>query len=260
MAEIVIGTSGYSYRDWVGPVYPPDTAPERFLELYAERFSFVELNFSYYRMPQSQLLRSMIERTPEGFRFAIKAHRSLTHGGGLPAAEALAEYRSAVAPLAEAARLSAVLLQFPFSFHYTVSNRRILAELCRGLGALPLFVEFRNAAWCRESVYAELRRRGIGWVVPDLPALPRLPRPDPVVTTNAAYLRLHGHNRDMWWDGDARSRYDYTYPDAELESLAPLARRLATEAGRLFVAFNNHADGQAAADAARFARVLAVGA
>ncbi len=255
--RITIGTSGYSYRDWVGPVYPPGTPPERFLEHYARRFTFVELNFSYYRMPEAPTLQSMLDRTPPEFRFAIKAHRSITHTGGEPAAEALAAYHKAVAPAVAAGRITAVLAQFPYGFHYTTANRRALAAMCDRWSDLPLYVEFRNREWSRSSVYTELRRRAVGWVVPDLPQLRGLPPLQPVVTGRRAYLRLHGRNRAMWWDGDARSRYDYSYTDHELAELASVSEQLAAQSEHLFVAFNNHADGQAARDAERFAAILA---
>lgn len=255
--RITIGTSGYSYRDWVGPVYPPGTPPERFLELYSRRFQFVELNFSYYRMPEEGTLRSMFERTPQEFRFAIKAHRSITHTGGAPAADALAAYHAAVAPAAAAGRVVAVLAQFPHSFRYTTANRRALASLCDRWEDLPLYLEFRNQDWWRASVHTELRRRAVGWVVPDLPRLRGLPPLQPVVTARGAYLRLHGRNEAMWWDGDSRSRYDYSYTDHELRELVATAEQLAAKSEELFVAFNNHADGQAARNAERFAAMMA---
>ncbi len=255
--RITIGTSGYSYRDWVGPVYPPGTPPDRFLELYAQRFSFVELNFSYYRMPQPETLQSMVDRTPAEFRFAIKAHRSLTHTGGKPEREPIHRYHAGVAPLRQAGRLAAVLLQFPYSFQYEIANRRTLAELCEALGELPLFVEFRNEEWNRDSVYRELRRRGVGWVVPDLPGLRGLPPRTAVVTAETAYLRLHGRNYANWWDGDSRSRYQYSYAESELTELVPLIETMAEQSREVLVAFNNHADGRAAVDAERFGAILA---
>ncbi len=255
--RITIGTSGYSYRDWVGPVYPAGTPAERFLELYAQRFSFVELNFSYYRMPEPQTLQSMVDRTPPEFRFAIKAHRSLTHTGGEPQRDSVRRYYAGVAPLRQAGRLAAVLLQFPYSFHYEIANRRTLAGLCEALGELPLFVEFRNDEWNHDAVYRELRRRGVGWVVPDLPGLPGLPPRIAVVTSQTGYLRLHGRNHANWWDGDSRSRYQYSYSDSELAELAPLLETIAEQSREVLVAFNNHADGRAAVDAERFGAILA---
>ena len=79
MEKLYIGTSGYSYADWRGVFYPPELGKKSFLSFYAERFSFVELNFSYYRQPNSYMISKIIEKTPDGFLFSIKGHRSITH-------------------------------------------------------------------------------------------------------------------------------------------------------------------------------------
>ena len=78
MAEILIGTCGYSYNEWVGPVYPEGTKTEQLLPLYASRFKTVELDYTYYAMPKAKNIQQMIDDGP-GLSFAIKAHQSLTH-------------------------------------------------------------------------------------------------------------------------------------------------------------------------------------
>ena len=94
--SVVVGTSGYSYQDWVGPVYPPDTPKQAFLAHYSKEFSFTELNFSYYTQPRADTLERMIENTPEGFLFAIKAHKSLTHEIQEESETAVKRYREGI--------------------------------------------------------------------------------------------------------------------------------------------------------------------
>ena len=117
MAEVVIGTSGYSYHDWVGPVYPEGTQPKNYLPHYAELFSTVELNFSYYSMPKAENLAKMLVDGGPDLSFSIKAHKTLTHeiNPGLWQGEAKT-YLMAIEPFLEAGRLDAVLFQFPYSF------------------------------------------------------------------------------------------------------------------------------------------------
>jgi uncharacterized protein YecE (DUF72 family) len=79
MNQILIGTSGYSYKDWVGPFYPKGTDTSDYLSFYSKEFCFVELNFSYYKQPESFMLERMLKKVPTDFHFAIKAHRSITH-------------------------------------------------------------------------------------------------------------------------------------------------------------------------------------
>ncbi|MFW5728894.1 MAG: DUF72 domain-containing protein [Spirochaetota bacterium] len=257
--RILIGTSGYSYDDWVGPFYPPHLPKSAWLEHYAGHFSFTEINFSYYRMPRPGHLERMRERVPGDFTFSVKAHKSLTHEIDATWRAAAAAFRDAVAPLTESAQLGGVLLQFPYSFHYTPANRRYLDDLCRELETLPRFLEFRNREWQRESVYAHMRDRGIGLVVTDLPPLKGLPAPESLSTSTAAYLRFHGRNTAQWWDGDNRSRYDYLYREDELEPWVERINDLMTQVAMIMVAFNNHADGQAVANAKDLQRLLGIG-
>ena len=256
----MIGTSGYSYADWVGPVYPPGTPSGLFLEHYARRFGFTELNFTYYRMPTPDGLRRIAAKTPDTFRFAVKAHRTLTHDHGSEWSATVerdaVRFVEAVASLGQS-RLHGVLVQFPFSFHYTDATRRYLASLLDALSPLRLFVEFRNTDWSRASVLRELERRSVGIVIPDLPRLAGLPVQPPVLTSDHGYLRFHGRNESTWWTGSNVTRYDYLYSDRQLTEWVAPARALADRADTVAIAFNNHFEGQAVRNAEAFAAMLA---
>ena len=181
-ARILIGTSGYSYDDWVGPVYPEGTPKSEFLPFYARQFPVVELNFSYYQQPGARVLGAMVEATPDGFLFALKAHRSMTHEITETWEKDIAAFREGIRPLIEARRLAAVLLQFPYSFGYTPESRVRLADLCARLEGLPLAVEFRKSDWMQQRVREGLRERGVALVSVDEPRLPRLPEPSAEIT------------------------------------------------------------------------------
>jgi uncharacterized protein YecE (DUF72 family) len=254
--RLLVGTSGFSYEDWVGPFYPEGTPRRDFLGLYAAEFPYVELNFSYYSQPTPGTLSRMVQATPKGFLFAIKAHQSLTHqvGSDLPAAAD--RFRSGIVPLVEADRLAAVLLQFPFSFHYTPETRTHLQRLCESLAGLPLAVEFRNDEWQRESVLEGLRRCNAAIVNVDEPRLPRLPGPSEEVTAPLGYLRFHGRNQDAWWKGTNVTRYDYLYNGKELADWVPMIERMLARVQLMLVAFNNHSRGQAIQNARGLVRLL----
>ncbi len=269
MGEFLIGTSGYSYDDWVGPIYPRGTRRGDFLTFYAKRFRFTELNFSYYRLPEASALRAIASKTPSSFRFTVKAHRSLTHDRDTEwkrhaerfaeAVGALSSVESATDSLADAGRqdrLAGVLIQFPFSFHYRPANRRYLASLTDALKPLRLFVEFRNAEWDQESVWREMERRELGLVVPDLPRLDGLPATPPRLTTRWGYVRFHGRNAPQWWSGTNVTRYDYLYREEELRGWVGPVRAMLDEAEAVIVAFNNHFGGQAAENAEQFAAMI----
>jgi uncharacterized protein YecE (DUF72 family) len=255
-ARILVGTSGYSYDDWVGPVYPAGTQKREFLALYAREFPAVELNFSYYSQPTVRTLAAMVEATPAGFLFALKAHRSMTHEIADTWKDDIAAFREGLRPLVEARRLAAVLLQFPYSFAYTSDSRKRLAELCARLEGLPLAVEFRKSDWMQERVRAGLRERGAALVHVDEPRLPRLPVPGDEVTADLAYIRFHGRNEAAWWTGDNASRYDYLYSTGELSEWTDRVKAIFARTRTMLIFFNNHFRGQAVENARQFREIL----
>lgn len=255
-AEIYVGTSGYSYTDWVGPFYPEGTSQRAFLEYYSKVFPVVELNFSYYRQPEASMLTRMMDISPQKFLFTIKAHKSITHEVGTDWRKDAAIYKSGIEPLSKLDRLGAVLLQFPYSFHYTDDNRRYLDAVCREFADLPLVVEFRNREWQRDRVYEGLRSRGAGLAVADYPGLENLPLADPVTTSNVGYVRFHGRNRENWWTGTNASRYDYLYSDDELDEWLDKIDQMSRNTRILILVFNNHWRGQAVQNARRITTLL----
>jgi uncharacterized protein YecE (DUF72 family) len=259
MARLLIGTSGYSYGDWVGPVYPVGTAPKDFLKVYSGEFPFSELNFSYYRQPDARTIGRMVAQTPDGFMFAVKAHRSLTHemSGSFQAGSAV--FQEGIAPLASSGKLAAVLFQFPHSFHYTSGSRKRLLSIAEAFERYPAAFEFRGRDWYRESVLEEMRRRRITFVNVDEPPLPELLPPTRLVTSDIAYVRLHGRNAGQWWSGDNASRYDYLYSDRELMEWVPGIKTMGKKAGIVVAAFNNHWKGQAVANARRLRELMEEG-
>jgi uncharacterized protein YecE (DUF72 family) len=255
--RVYIGTSGYSYADWRGVFYPPSLAQASFLEFYSRRFPCVEVNYTYYRMPDAQTLLRMERKTPAGFFFTIKAYREMTHEiDDAKSAELCNLYLRALEPLAQAGKLGCVLLQFPTSFHYTDANRRRLARLLDLLSPLPLAVEFRGTDWLHDRVYEGLRKKNAAFVCVDEPALPGLLPPLDAVTAATGYVRFHGRNADNWWSGDSASRYDYRYAAAELAEWAPRIKKISSEAQKTFVFMNNHWQGKAAEAAVMLKEIL----
>jgi uncharacterized protein YecE (DUF72 family) len=184
-----------------------------------------------------------------GFRFAVKAHQEITHhrrGGPAP----FAQFRAAVAPLQRRDRLGAVLLQFPYSFHKSDENVRYLEQCFEWLPDLPLVVEFRSKEWWAQRTLALLREAGVGFCNVDLPELPGLPPRTAFVTSDTAYVRLHGRNAAKWWKHDeAWERYDYSYSPEELSKWVPHLCEMEAAAHALYVFANNHWEGQAVATA-----------
>jgi len=252
---IHIGTSGFSYDDWVGPFYPAGLARREWLAFYAREFSTVELNATYYGVPAPKTVAQMAAKTPQGFVFTVKAHQEMTHTRQGDQA-IFAGFLLAMQPLVEAGKLGCILAQFPFSFHATAPNRDYLLELKERLPDLPLVVEFRNGEWLAPATFAFLRQHGLGFCCVDEPSLPGLIPPVAEATSDIAYVRFHGRNRQKWWQHEhAYERYDYRYSRQELEEWVPKVRLLAERASRTFLFANNHWQAQAV-DTARQLRLL----
>jgi len=256
---VLVGTCGYSYRDWVGPFYPPGTRSGAMLDYYAHRFPCVEIDSSYYRVPNEATIASMDRRTPKGFRFTVKLPGTVTHVPGdldnPPLDDALV-FRESLSPLVEAKKLGAVLMQFPNSFRPGVRAERHIRRLRDALNGLPLVAEFRHRGWQSSETLHLLERLDIGWCNVDTPRFDTLPRPSSDVVGDIAYVRFHGRNAAMWWKGDAAERYDYIYAPEELEPWAARVSEMASAARETYVFFNNHRFGRAASSATLFARML----
>ncbi|MDQ6780998.1 MAG: DUF72 domain-containing protein [Candidatus Eremiobacteraeota bacterium] len=255
-----IGTCGFSYREWVGPFYPKGTASIDMLAFYAERFSAVEIDSTYYAIPKPQLFAGMDRRTPPHFRFAVKAPGSITHipADAEPAAGQPEAFAEALQPLIAAGKLAAVLAQFPNSFRPGADAYRRLERLREWWAGIPLSAEFRHRDWQSDATLDHLRALSVGWCNVDEPRFRSLLRPGSAVTSRLGYIRFHGRNYGEWWKKSERAdkRYDYLYSEAELHEWMPRIAAVADQADDTYVFFNNHRLGKAPANATQLAAML----
>jgi uncharacterized protein YecE (DUF72 family) len=251
---IRVGTSGYSFVDWVGPFYPPGTPRRAMLDHYRRFFSTVEVNSTYYRLPPPATMRSMAERTPADFRFMVKLPGDLTHAREGPDAPSTA-FRRTVEPLVTAGRFAGALAQFPFAFHRSRESEAYLDRLRASLPEVPLFVEFRHASWDAPDLAPMLEAKGLGFCSVDEPDLPGLLPRKALVAGETAYVRFHGRNARAWWSGGPE-RYDYRYDEKELEEWAQVIRELAQHARQTYVFFNNCHAGHAVVNARMMEELL----
>ncbi|MDR3630269.1 MAG: DUF72 domain-containing protein [Desulfocapsaceae bacterium] len=255
--DIFLGTSGYSYTEWVdNGFYPPGTKSATMLELYSRCFSTVELNYVWYQMARAEPLARMAAKAPQHFRFSSKLTRTMTHERDSEWRAQLQLYREGIVPILE--RLVAVLVQLPPDFDRTVGNRRYLAELLDGLQGLPVAVEFRHASWAIDSVFKELERRRVTLVTVDEPELPGLfPSLDVITNPDLFYVRFHGRNESGWRSDNMQKKFDYDYSENELflwcEQKLP---QLAAHASHGVIYFNNHVRAQAPNNARRLEKIL----
>jgi uncharacterized protein YecE (DUF72 family) len=251
---IRIGTSGYSFDDWIGPFYPPGTRRSQMLAHYQRHFDTVEINMTYYRIPPPATLLRMAERTPPDFRFMVKLPGELTHQRR-EIAPAVTAFSAAIEPMRDSGKLAGLLAQFPFRFRRGAETEGYLRELRAALPTDPLFAEFRHASWDRDDLAELLADIGYGFCSVDEPALPGLIPRRALRVGETAYVRFHGRNARAWWGGGSE-RYNYRYAREELEEWAQLVRDLAREAQQTYLFFNNCHAGHAVVNARMMEELL----
>ncbi len=231
--RLLAGTSGWSYDAWKGPFYPEELPSRAMLGFYAARLPAVEVNNTFYRMPKPAVLETWAAQVPEGFRFALKASRRITHLKRLrEVADETAYFLDVAGALGP--RLGALLFQLPPNLKLDLARLdAFLALLPEGT---PAAFEFRHPSWADAPVLERLRARGFAWVVADVD---EAPPPSLVTTASWAYLRLRRASYDAaalegWLSGLRAAALDraFVFFKHEDEGAAPrLAAELLERAG-----------------------------
>ncbi len=155
-------------------------------------------------------------------------------------------FRRSLEPLAALNKLGALLAQFPPSFKNDDFGRQMLRAVINTFGEYRLAVELRHKSWTNDENIAELlRESNTCWVEIDEPKFSSSVAADVPLTSDMAYFRLHGRNRENWWKGNNETRYKYLYSEEELEELAAKIKKASTETELMFAQFNNHWQGYA---------------
>jgi uncharacterized protein YecE (DUF72 family) len=247
-----VGTSGYSYSDWVGGFYPQGTKGRGMLIHYCRHFPLVELNFSFYRNPTPEILARMADQTPDGFQFIVKVPRTISHE---ERNEELPLFRSAIEELRRRQKLSGVLLQLPQSAHFNQERLNRLGDLTRAFEGCGMGVEFRHISWHEPEIRSWLASQKIDLVSVDVPRLPSLYPRGLERSTQRIYVRFHSRNGGNWYVSD-KDRYDYDYGEQELKEWIDAIRSQEGKAEQVFLLFNNCHRGHSAENARRMQELL----
>jgi uncharacterized protein YecE (DUF72 family) len=288
--KIRVGTSSWADPGFVKEWYPPKMAARERLPWYAQHFEYVELNSSFYAVPDRTTVHKWVEETPAGFVFDVKAHRLLsrhaaqieslppelrdeaqTSGRGrvrlTPELETALARRlvEETAPLAEAGKLGAYLVQLTPAFGPGKHELGELDGLVEALKPHRVAFELRHRGWVRDKRRDDTLRwfadHEVAFVSVDAPPdehFSIMPSDlDAVTTDEVAYLRLHGRNTDGYLKGKSvAERFAWRYEDDELEEIAERARGMAEQAAEVHVAFNNNRGDDAPTAAQRFRALL----
>ncbi len=255
-----IGPAGWAYKDWWGIVYPAKR-PRGFHELtfLATYFDALEINVSFYRPLTPKTAVTWLNRIHDNqnFRFTAKLWRGFTHDRNATSADER-EFKDGLAPLLEAGRLGALLLQFPWSFRNTEENRTYVARLRAQFAEYPLMLEVRHASWSEPGTLDVLEQMGIGLCNIDQPLFKRSIKPTAITTSSIGYVRLHGRNYQSWFTENKHvgERYDYLYSVNELDPWVDRIKAVEHAANDTYVVTNNHYLGKAVVNALEISSIL----
>ncbi len=264
--RVRVGTAAWSdHQDF----YPKGLKPGDRIAYYAQQFSVVEVNSSYYHIMPERNYRLWVEKTPDDFIFNVKAYGVLT--GHKRDQEATPEifdaFRESYLPLREAGKLGAVLFQFPPWFDDSETNRERIAWCAEQMADDPILVEFRHRSWLtpprQESTLDFLRALRLSYVTVDAPQVGAGTAPLVPAVTNAslAYLRMHGRNTGTWYKRveTTGERFNYLYNQDEIDELAAVAQQLTQQAREVHVIFNNNMQNYAVVNARMMVDALGLG-
>ncbi|MDH4157104.1 MAG: DUF72 domain-containing protein [candidate division Zixibacteria bacterium] len=232
--DIHIGTSGFSYKDWLGNFYPQFCPQADFLRFYSSRFKVVEIDATFYRIPAETTVQKWAANTPDCFVFAAKFPQAVTHDGTLETRlESAVTFIEIMKKLGR--KLGPLLMQFPYSFK--PDQLALLAEL---VAAMPedvrIAVELRNKAWLKiDALFELLKSRNMALALIDHPWMPRCK----TATADFHYIRFLGDRKKIENDF-SYVRFDRS---EDLEWWTKVILEFAADGRKVFGFFNNHYSG-----------------
>lgn len=253
--NILIGTSGWWYDEWIGPFYPKSLKKEDFLVFYSEIFYTNEINTTFYHMPSDWMVKNWVNKTPNNFLFSVKLPQSITHDSKLSleqCSDDLFKFLNLMAPIVEAKKLLSFLIQLPPSFKKE-NHFDLLKDFINNWPTNPkkegyyLSIEFRHNSWMEDEVFAFLKKKRLVYCGVIEPLLP--PRMD-VTNDDFAYIRFHGYGEKPW--------FDYLFSDQEIQQWAQSILKVVPKVKKIGIYFNNHYSGYAVKNSMMLMNALGV--
>nr|MDO8110134.1 DUF72 domain-containing protein [Candidatus Sigynarchaeota archaeon] len=242
--RINIGTSGWSYDEWMGPVYPPGMKKAKMLDFFVQLFKTCEINTSFYNMPNDMVVRAWDKKAPDDFTFAAKIYQGFTHEAKLDfrkIGNGLNVFMDRFKPLDK--KIHSYLLQLPPSFsratpEHLANLEKFVAFWGRNWPPEKLAVEFRHLSWMVPETFGFLRDHDAAYCIVIEPLLPPVQE---ITSQKRTYIRFHGFGKDPW--------FNYNFTQDQLKEWTANIKNLASKVDDVHVYFNNHFSGYAVKNA-----------
>jgi len=244
--QVFLGTSGWSYKEWVGPFYTKED--KSLLRAYTKVFKTVEIDSTFYRYPSKGMVMGWTKYSPEGFVFTAKLPQLITHEKKLDLSQGVEEdlqrFVEVMEPLWLSGKLGCMLVQLPPRLNYQLKEMEAFFKILPT--QVRFAVEFRDHSWMRQETWTLLEKYKVAYTVVDEPLLP----PEVHVTSNIAYFRWHGRGTRPW--------YNYRYPAEELEPWIPKFKETTRKVDKVYGYFNNHYHGYAVENCLQVLEMLGI--
>jgi len=242
IGDLFIGTSGFYFTDWIEKFYPEDLSSNQWLEYYSQKFSSLELNNTFYRVPGPKTFVNWYQRTPRKFIFSVKVNQGITHGSKLRIEPDRWDYFwQRISVLKD--KLGVLLFQLAPMFKKDISA--LSDFLAKYKMPINYAFEFRHLSWFDDEVLRVLKAYGCASVFSDLD---NLSFPLSTITANFVYIRLHGKS----------ATHDYDYSRQELGEWAEKAKQWLAEGLDVFIYFNNDQNAFAVKNASEMTKLLLI--
>jgi uncharacterized protein YecE (DUF72 family) len=243
--KIRIGCSGWSYKDWLGPFYPRDLQPKDYLKFYSKIFNCVEIDSSFYRVPNPFMVSTWKNSTPASFLFSPKLPKKITHDNKLKNSESqLLYFYSVMSKLGN--KLGPIAIQLPPSVKLSTHLETVKDFLSHLDPGFTHAIEFRHKSWFTPEVYRLLKKSNVAMIW----SLNQYVETPPEVTADFAYLRLVGDREITEFSGVQRDRSE------EMKRWSTIIQDKSDDFERGFIFFNNHFAGFSPDSANEFRRLL----
>lgn len=233
LENVLLGTSGWSYREWIGPLY--HKGEKSMMRAHAKVFKTAEINSTFYAYPSKGTVMGWTRYSPPNHVFCAKLPKLITHEKKLNLEEGveqdLIRYCNLIRPLSLNGKLGCLLIQLPPKYSLNIEHLKSFLQI------LPkefrFAIEFRNISWMNKETWPLLEKYEVAYCNVDEPLLP----PEVHITTDFAYFRWHGHGKHPW--------FNYHYKKEELEPWIPKLKETAPKVKKIYGYFNNHFHGYA---------------
>jgi len=244
--KVLMGTSGWSYKEWIGPFY--SKTDRSMLQAYTKVFRTAEIDSTFYRYPSKGTVMGWTRYSPEEFVYTAKLPGLITHEKNLDLSKGVEEDLKAFVELMEPlylnGKLGCILIQLPPKFGFNPEKLEQFLEILPT--QVNFAVEFRDKSWIRNETWALLEKCQVAYTIVDEPLLP----PEVHITSRIAYFRWHGRGSRPW--------YDYRYPSNELEPWVCKVKEVAGKTNKTYGFFNNHFHGYAVENCIQIMEMLGV--